>query len=1205
MFFAVNFSILNLDNNVISSYSGSRQEELPSRIIIVSDHGGGFWYDDFENTLGIQEISNVQKYPEGYSLNREYFHEDFESYYNSQDLFATANWTRHTPFNAGTFMGDTTRPNGALTQTIGNHYNPSTDTHSVALSKKFLAQSGIFEIWTGTNKIDPDHASTTNFWLMGVDRDDPSGLDRIFSAHFTSSGYDVFTGEFRDVVEDLSINTWYRIVVHFNCTVEKGSIYVYDSSGTLLGSLLDFDYFQSFPSVKRVRLMCGYRNQGTYMNSFWDDMTLVDKEPDQEGHVISAPINLPVNSRWSCLKIDKVDILGAPISLEILDQNMNSIDGINYDPLGHEVDISRLNELGLRTIRLKANFISNGLRSPILKGWGVEWNETGSWSDQYLTSLKTSSSSNIEFKGRNAHLIDQSVDGTVESVQISCPRGNNWNKLYVSKSCEPPSSITISVLDAVTTLPISGFTALQSDITDLSGIDPISYPSIILRAEINDRTSTEVCLNSWSVDWFNNIPPKLLGMNGPHTVSNISRVEFLIDIQYSERFLYLLDMSVYVNKSDGPIWETDKVEDIYYNHTEGKWCFIFDPDSTPELGEYSVKIQISDSWGNTDEAVFTNIITVFNINDPPLIKGNPLMNCLEDQYFLVDFRVYDPDPDDVHTWILDTDAHFLRIDGNNGSLSGTPKNCDVGSYDVNITVTDQGGLIDHFNFILTVVNTNDPPMIISIMPGSIKEDEEFMLDLEAVDNDPTNDILFWSMETNCTFLILDRPTGVLQGTPGNDDVGLYYIVINVSDGREGFDEVEFEFEVENTNDPPVIWDPRSKIELKEDQEHHERSFGNWFADEDGDRLDINYSPTEFITIEITNDQELIIKPDSNWSGKETVTFLVADKEYNLIWDLEIIVLPVNDAPVNPAITVSKYRFREGEKITLGGYAEDPDIIYGDELEYTWFTTNRMPLGYGKIIEIGLEKGDYKITLNVTDKAGSGVETNLLLEVYHEDNFIEKYGTFLFIVVVVLSVILLSILAFYGFRKMTHDEKEKTENTATDVDEGDEIGFAGDVFSASLLGTSMPVREELPSIMVQSGGLPPAILEGQENIEELPPAIMPGIETSDNSQYLRPQRSSPSNADGFKAPPPVDVVIDVVDSTNESPHSETSNIREPSPILERGEEGPIWSPEMVEERVRSDAKGAVEMLHELNSLKNEGAISDEEYELYKRRLLRKI
>jgi hypothetical protein len=50
---------------------------------------------------------------------------------------------------------------------------------------------------------------------------------------------------------------------------------------------------------------------------------------------------------------------------------------------------------------------------------------------------------------------------------------------------------------------------------------------------------------------------------------------------------------------------------------------------------------------------------------------------------------------------------------------------------------------------------------------------------------------------------------------------------------------------------------------------------------------------------------------------------------------------------------------------------------------------------------------------------------------------------------------------------------------------------------------------------------------------------------------------------------------------------------------------VWTPAMAESRVAAEAKGAVDILRELNDLKEKGAISDEEFDASKRRLLRKI
>jgi uncharacterized membrane protein len=49
----------------------------------------------------------------------------------------------------------------------------------------------------------------------------------------------------------------------------------------------------------------------------------------------------------------------------------------------------------------------------------------------------------------------------------------------------------------------------------------------------------------------------------------------------------------------------------------------------------------------------------------------------------------------------------------------------------------------------------------------------------------------------------------------------------------------------------------------------------------------------------------------------------------------------------------------------------------------------------------------------------------------------------------------------------------------------------------------------------------------------------------------------------------------------------------------------WTPDMAEKRVAREAESAVEMLEKINQLRKSGAISEEEYETTKRRLLKKL
>jgi hypothetical protein len=158
---------------------------------------------------------------------------------------------------------------------------------------------------------------------------------------------------------------------------------------------------------------------------------------------------------------------------------------------------------------------------------------------------------------------------------------------------------------------------------------------------------------------------------------------------------------------------------------------------------------------------------------------------------------------DALTWSLLTDGDWLTIDPTEGYLNGTPGNEDVGLYWVNITVGDGNGGVDWSNFTLEVVNVNDPPSILTIDVTTAIEDELYTVMYGAIDMDPTNDTLIWSLDTDAGWLSFDPETSILWGTPTNDDVGSYFVNMTISDGNGGAAWSYFTLTVEGTNDAPV------------------------------------------------------------------------------------------------------------------------------------------------------------------------------------------------------------------------------------------------------------------------------------------------------------------------------------------------------------------------------------------------------------------
>ncbi|MFW3146995.1 MAG: protein kinase domain-containing protein [Thermoplasmatota archaeon] len=221
-----------------------------------------------------------------------------------------------------------------------------------------------------------------------------------------------------------------------------------------------------------------------------------------------------------------------------------------------------------------------------------------------------------------------------------------------------------------------------------------------------------------------------------------------------------------------------------------------------DVGTYWVEIILNDPRWIPVSKMFE--LTVMEVNDPPQIYEEEDQFVNEDELYEHNFYAEDIDSNyEDFIWELSTDAEWLVLEGD--YLHGTPRNEDVGTFGVNVTVHDGEGGQDSVYYELTVYNTNDDPMIISENVLTATEDELFWVQYEADDIDPTNDTMEWELSTGAEWLSMNSTTGVLSGTPSNDHVGKHYVDISVHDGNGGYNSTSFELMVHNTNDPP-FWD---------------------------------------------------------------------------------------------------------------------------------------------------------------------------------------------------------------------------------------------------------------------------------------------------------------------------------------------------------------------------------------------------------------
>jgi hypothetical protein len=153
----------------------------------------------------------------------------------------------------------------------------------------------------------------------------------------------------------------------------------------------------------------------------------------------------------------------------------------------------------------------------------------------------------------------------------------------------------------------------------------------------------------------------------------------------------------------------------------------------------------------------------------------------------------------------------------------------------------------------------------------VEQGDVYYVQFNAFDEDDVN-TFEWCIETNARFLEINNKSGVLTGTPENDDVGNYFVNTSATDLRGLSDWLNYSLEVINVNDPPE-W-----ISIPLDTEVEE---GRLFTF-DVDAIDIDTGDSVSYSISSHVDSSISIDPETGviiWNA--SIEGLVAHPYYVL------------------------------------------------------------------------------------------------------------------------------------------------------------------------------------------------------------------------------------------------------------------------------------------------------------------------------------
>jgi len=220
-------------------------------------------------------------------------------------------------------------------------------------------------------------------------------------------------------------------------------------------------------------------------------------------------------------------------------------------------------------------------------------------------------------------------------------------------------------------------------------------------------------------------------------------------------------------------WTVNLVQD-WLEWEEGTHILKGTPNNN-HVGPWDVYVSIFDGKGHFQDMTFQIMV----VNSPPKITTTPLDHVKEENAYFCDFNSTD-DGQGVIKWTLIGANRWMTIHEESGWLTGTPTNEEVGVWNLSVIVNDGNGGTNSTSFRLRVIDLNIPPVILTNHITTGKEGEKYYRDYEAHDPDNTEDFI-WEVNTTADFLEMDPDTGVLQGTPGPFDIGVWNVTVIVSD----------------------------------------------------------------------------------------------------------------------------------------------------------------------------------------------------------------------------------------------------------------------------------------------------------------------------------------------------------------------------------------------------------------------------------------
>jgi len=234
----------------------------------------------------------------------------------------------------------------------------------------------------------------------------------------------------------------------------------------------------------------------------------------------------------------------------------------------------------------------------------------------------------------------------------------------------------------------------------------------------------------------------------------------------------------------------------------------------PAPGAYSFTLIATDIHGASDTQVWSiNVGDIRQDNSQPIIESIRDLVVMQGNSLQFDVSAHDPNEGDQLRFSISgsTASHERILDGlsinsNSGRIQWTTSDLNIGQHQVYVRVTDGRGGVAEAPLRITVLplgaSLNTSPIITSEANPLAVVNETYRYQIIAIDRE--SDPLEFQLLSNPTGMVVDRSTGEIAWRPSNEDIGLYEVLLLVSDGRGGNTSQSFSLFVQNANLPPIF-----------------------------------------------------------------------------------------------------------------------------------------------------------------------------------------------------------------------------------------------------------------------------------------------------------------------------------------------------------------------------------------------------------------